>query len=47
MFIMHRCATNIAGQGYPTIEANCREASLTLWVNYGTSTHKFNFLFFL
>ena len=31
MFIIYKCVTNSAGQHYLAIEANCSEASLTLW----------------
>ena len=36
---LHRCVTNNAGQRYLAIEANCREAFLTLWGSHSTSTY--------
>ena len=36
---LHRCVTNNAGQLYLAIEANCREASLTLWGTHSTSVY--------
>ena len=37
----------ISGHRYLASKANCRKASLTLWGSHKTSTHKYNFLFFL
>ena len=46
MFTLPNCLTNSAGDRYLASVANCRKASLALWGNRNTATHKYNFLLF-